>query len=111
MSDEVKVKPKESRNKPFRSFSFVIGESGDPEYTAPEDKPHTALDWLIYLMAPGVEYQNKELVKMLAEKGFKSSNAQYAIGSATAKDYIHRVGDAYTVTLNKSQSVPQPPPI
>ena len=109
MGDEIKVKPKESRNKPFRSFSFVIGENGDPEYHGPENSPQTATDWLVYLMAPNVEYRNQELVKMLAEKGFKASNAQYAISSATAKDYIHRVGDAYTVTLNKSQSVPQPP--
>lgn len=109
LSDEIKVRPKESRNKPFRQFSFTIAENGDPEFTAPEDKPHTAIDWLIFLMTPGVEYQNKELVKMLEEKGIKPSNAQYAISSATAKDYIHKVGEAYTVTLKKVSQYPSPP--
>lgn len=97
MGDEVKVKPKESRNKPFRSFSFVIAENGDPEYQSPDDRPHTALDWIIYLMAPNVEYSNSEIVNMLKEKGFAKSTVQDSLNVALRKDYVEKVGSKYQV--------------
>lgn len=99
MGDEIKVKPKESRNRPFHSFSFTIGENGDPEFTAPENSPQTSLDWLVYMMAPRVEYRNSELVAILEDKGFKRSSAQYAISSAVAKNYIRKNGESYSIIL------------
>lgn len=97
MGDEVKVKPKESRNKPFRSFSFTIGENGDPEYTAPENKPHTCEDWMLYLMAPNVEYTNSQIVDMLKEKGYAKSTVQCSLDVALRKDYVEKIGSKYQI--------------
>lgn len=97
MDDKIKVKPKESRNKPFRSFSFTIGENGDPEYNGPENSPQTALDWLLSLMAPNVGYTNTEIVNMLKEKGFAKSTVQGSLDIALRKNYVEKIGSKYQV--------------
>ena len=109
MENEIKVRPKEVRNKPFETFIFHLTDNGDPELTAPREGPHTAGDWLIYLMEPRKEYRNCELVEMLSQKGFGKSTVQNALNKALQRDHIQKVGDKYTVALSGEEGRSMPP--
>lgn len=101
MSDRIKVKPRQTRNKPFEAFIITLDDQGDPELVSQDESPRTAEDWLLYLMQPGKEYRNAELVSMMNEKGFKKSNIQYALTKSLKKGRIDKKNDGYSIVLRQ----------
>lgn len=100
MDGIIKLKPKETRNKPFEPFCLAIGDNGDPELVASDNGPQTAEDWLLYLMEPRKEYRNRDLVDLVGHE-FSKSAIQGAISSALQHGRIIRNGNIYSMVLNK----------
>lgn len=96
MGDTIKVSPKEARNRPFEPFTLTIDEHGDLR-TGTADGPRSATDWLVSLMVPGQHYTHGELVQMLAVMDYTTSNAKYAITSATTQGRIIKHKEGYIV--------------
>lgn len=101
VNDSITVKPRQTRNQPFKPFSFTLNDMGDPELVLPDERPKTAEDWLLYLMQPGKEYRNADLVSMMNEKGFKKSNTQYALAESLRKGRIDKKNDWYSIVLRQ----------
>ena len=102
MENTIKVSPKEARNRPFEPFSVTINEHGDLVLTT-DDAPRSATDWLIKLMEPGRHYKHGELVGLLTEKEFETSNAKYAINSATSRGYIIKRAEGYILKTSENE--------
>ena len=99
MSDRIKVKPRQTRNKPFEAFIITLDDQGDPELVSPDESPRTAEDWLLFLMEPGKEYRNRDLVEMVVNKGYGRTTVQHAITSALQHGRINKKGDFYMIEL------------
>lgn len=97
ISDTITVKPRQTRNQPFKSFSFTLNDMGDPELIEPDNRPTSATDWLVYLMNPSQQYEHSELIRILGQKGINTGTAKSAISRACAKGYINKNGDLYMV--------------
>lgn len=102
MENTIKVSPKEARNRPFEPFTLTLDEHGDLR-TATDDVPRSATDWLIILMEPGRFYKHGELVGVLTEKDFTTSNAKYAINSATSRGYIIKRAEGYILKTSENE--------
>lgn len=102
MGDTIKVSPKEDRNRPFEPFTLTIDEHGDLRPGTAEG-PRSATDWLVTLMEPGKHYKHGELVTMLTEKSFETSNAKYAITSATTQGRIIKQAEGYIVKTMENE--------
>ncbi len=102
------VKPRLVRNKPFDPFRFTINETRDPELVLPDNGPKTAEDWLLFLMEPGREYRNSELVAMLSKMSLKKSAIQYAIRAALQKGRMEQKGELYSLRLAQSSADDMP---
>lgn len=100
LGESIKVKARQARNRPFDAFSITINDQGDPELVSPDESPRTAEDWLIFLMVPGKEYSNSELVGILAEKGFKKSASQYGIKASLQNGRIVQKDGLYSLRLS-----------
>lgn len=99
MSDRIKVKPRQTRNKPFEAFIITLDDQGDPELVSQDESPRTAEDWLLYLLEPGKEYRNRDLVEMVVNKGYGRTTVQHAITSALQHGRINKKGDFYMIEL------------
>lgn len=97
MNDTITVKPRQTRNQPFKPFSFTLNDQGDPELVTPNDGPKTSRDWLLSLMEPGKEYRNVEIVSMMEARGFGKSATQYALGECHKKGLVAKNGNAYYI--------------
>ena len=95
--DTIKVRPRQTRNKPFEAFSIQLNEQGDPELVTPDEAPLKAEDWLLNQMEPGKQYRNRDLVEMVTKKGYGKTTAQHAISSAQGHGRINKSGDFYFV--------------
>jgi hypothetical protein len=99
MSDRIKVKPRQTRNKPFEAFIITLDDQGDPELVSQDESPRTAEDWLLYLLEPGKKYRNRDLVEMVVNKGYGRTTVQHAITSALQHGRINKKGDFYMIEL------------
>lgn len=97
VNDSITVKPRQTRNQPFKPFSFTLNDMGDPELIEPDNRPTSATDWLVYLMNPSQQYEHSELIRILGQKGINTGTAKSAISRACAKGYINKNGDLYMV--------------
>ena len=97
--NRIKLRPKETRNKPFEPLYIAINDNGDPELINSDNRPQTAEDWLLFLMEPNKEYRNRDLVDMVGH-GFSKSAIQGAISSALQHGRIIRNGNSYSIILN-----------
>ena len=98
-NDTITVKPRQTRNQPFKPFSFTLNDMGDPELNLPDSGPSTAEEWLLYLIEPGKEYRNRDLVEMVIKKGFGRTTVQHAITSSLQHGRLNKKGDLYTMEL------------
>lgn len=99
MSDRIRVKSKEARNRPFEPFWVTLTDRGDLELLTESEGPKTASDWLICMMQPEVVYKHTELIQMLAGHDIKRDNAKYAISRMCSEGRIEKRKDGYTVKL------------
>lgn len=102
MGDTIKVSPKEARNRPFEPFTLILDEHGDLTPGMAE-APRSATDWLVTLMEPGKHYKHGELVTMLTDMKFETSNAKYAITSATTQGRIIKHAEGYIVKTMENE--------
>ena len=102
MGDTIKVSPKEARNRPFEPFTLILDEHGDLTPGMAE-APRSATDWLVTLMEPGKHYKHGELVTMLTDMKFETSNAKYAITSATTQGRIIKHKEGYIVKTMENE--------
>ena len=69
----------------------------------PSSHVDRATDWLVTLMEPGKHYKHGELVTMLTDMKFETSNAKYAITSATTQGRIIKHKEGYIVKTMENE--------